>query len=221
MTELMQFFQTTGFAQFQWNYIVMIIIGLFFAYIGITKNFEPLLLIPIGFGMILGNMPGTLGVYDEGSVLSYLYAGVKFGIYPPLIFLGIGAMTDFSTLIANPKLIILGRFDRNHRRSRRTNLNFPLFSSGTSPCRTNSHCSLFLYVARTDNSATDNQAVDIEKRACHQNESPALSFEKRKDTLSLCRIYCYSPHSSGSRHTSWDAVFGQYIEREWCNRQTG
>jgi carboxybiotin decarboxylase len=108
MTELMQFFQTTGFAQFQWNYIVMIIIGLFFAYIGITKNFEPLLLIPIGFGMILGNMPGTLGVYDEGSVLSYLYAGVKFGIYPPLIFLGIGAMTDFSTLIANPKLIILG-----------------------------------------------------------------------------------------------------------------
>lgn len=108
MTELWQFFQTTGFAQIEIAYIFMIVAGLILMFLGITKNFEPLLLIPIGFGMVLGNMPGTAGIDQAGSVLNILYAGVKYGIYPPLIFLGIGAMTDFSTLIANPKLIILG-----------------------------------------------------------------------------------------------------------------
>ena len=108
MHELWQFLQTTGFIYIRWDIVVMIIAGLVLMYLGITKNFEPLLLIPIGFGIVLGNMPGTAGLYEEGSVLNYLYAGIKYGIYPPLIFLGIGAMTDFSTLIANPKLIILG-----------------------------------------------------------------------------------------------------------------
>jgi len=108
MTELMQFFQTTGFVNIEWNILIMIVAGLVLMFLGITKNFEPLLLVPIGFGIVLGNMPGTAGLYEEGSVLNYLYAGIKYGIYPPLIFLGIGAMTDFSTLIANPKLIILG-----------------------------------------------------------------------------------------------------------------
>ena len=76
---------------------------------GNCQEFEPLLLVPIGFGILLGNLPGTeaYGVYASGSVLNQLYYGVKFGLYPPLIFLGIGAMTDFSTLIANPKLILL------------------------------------------------------------------------------------------------------------------
>ena len=86
--------------------------GIVFIYLGITKEFEPLLLVPIGFGMVVGNIPGMaaqgLGVENEGSVLSYLYFGVKKGVYPSLIFLGIGAMTDFSTLIANPRLILLG-----------------------------------------------------------------------------------------------------------------
>ncbi len=92
--------------------MVMILAGLLFIYLGITKEFEPLLLVPIGFGIVVGNIPGVslqgLGVTDEGSVLSYLYFGVNKGIYPSLIFLGIGAMTDFSTLIANPRLILLG-----------------------------------------------------------------------------------------------------------------
>jgi len=83
-----------------------------FVYLGVAKEFEPLLLIPIGFGIIVGNMPGVsqqgLGVMNEGSVLNYLYFGVNKSIYPSLIFLGIGAMTDFSTLIANPRLILLG-----------------------------------------------------------------------------------------------------------------
>ncbi|MDP8202036.1 MAG: sodium ion-translocating decarboxylase subunit beta [Candidatus Tenebribacter burtonii] len=110
MTELINFYQTTGFAQVQLPYIIMLIIGGIFIFLGIAKDYEPLLLVPIGFGIILGNLPGTeaYGVYAPGSVMNQMYYGVKFGMYPPLIFLGIGAMTDFSTLIANPKLILLG-----------------------------------------------------------------------------------------------------------------
>lgn len=112
MDELLQVLQTTGFLNFTWGNVVMLVAGLVFIYLAITKEFEPLLLVPIGFGIILGNIPGIaqqgLGVTSEGSVLNYLYFGVSKGVYPSLIFLGIGAMTDFSTLIANPKLILLG-----------------------------------------------------------------------------------------------------------------
>ncbi|MCB5262828.1 MAG: sodium ion-translocating decarboxylase subunit beta [Candidatus Cloacimonetes bacterium] len=112
MQELMQFIQTTGFLNVAWGNLAMMLAGAFFVYLGISKGFEPLLLVPIGFGMIVGNIPGVaaqgLGVSTEGSVLSYLYFGVSKGIYPSLIFLGVGAMTDFSTLIANPRLILLG-----------------------------------------------------------------------------------------------------------------
>lgn len=112
MQELLQFIQTTGFVNVELGNIIMIAAGLLFVYLGISKEFEPLLLVPIGFGMIVGNIPGvaeqSLGVESEGSVLSYLYFGVSKGIYPSLIFLGVGAMTDFSALIANPRLILLG-----------------------------------------------------------------------------------------------------------------
>lgn len=112
MQELLQFLQTTGFLNIGFGNITMIAAGLFFIYLGIAKEYEPLLLVPIGFGIVVGNIPGVieqgLSVNDQGSVLNYLYLGVNKGIYPPLIFLGIGAMTDFSTLIANPKLILLG-----------------------------------------------------------------------------------------------------------------
>jgi len=108
MSEVLNFFSTTGIAQLNWSYIVMILIGLFFIFLGISKNYEPLLLVPIGFGIVLGNLPGTYGVYFQNSVMNLIYYGVTAGIYPPLIFLGLGAMTDFSTLIANPKLILLG-----------------------------------------------------------------------------------------------------------------
>jgi oxaloacetate decarboxylase beta subunit len=112
MQELIQFLNTTAFLNFTWGYAGMIIVGLVFIWLGIFKEFEPLLLVPIGFGIVVGNIPGVVqqgqGVYNNGSVLNYLYFGVTKGIYPPLIFLGIGAMTDFSTLIANPKLILLG-----------------------------------------------------------------------------------------------------------------
>jgi oxaloacetate decarboxylase beta subunit len=90
----------------------MMFVGGGFIYLGITRGFEPLLLVPIGFGMIIGNLPfeegAGIGIYEQGSVLWYLYQGVLLGIYPPLIFLGVGAMTDFSSLVAQPKLILLG-----------------------------------------------------------------------------------------------------------------
>jgi sodium ion-translocating decarboxylase beta subunit len=107
-----EFLQTTGFAQMTIGNLAMVIIGLIFITLAITKDYEPLLLVPIGFGVVVGNIgyvdTMTLGVYDEGSVLYYIYFGVSQGIFPPLIFLGIGAMTDFSTMLSNPKLILLG-----------------------------------------------------------------------------------------------------------------
>lgn len=106
------FWVNTGFANFQFKYLVMIIVGIAFILMGIIKHWEPLLLVPIGFGIIVGNIPFTpgynIGIYEEGSVLNILYGGVIQGWYPPLIFLGIGAMTDFSSLISNPKLMLLG-----------------------------------------------------------------------------------------------------------------
>ncbi len=109
---LQQFWQFTGFANCTWQHLVMILIGIIFITLGIVKKWEPLLLVPIGFGMIVGNIPlfqGLgVGIYEQGSVLSILYQGVIQGWYPPLIFLGIGAMTDFSALISQPKLILIG-----------------------------------------------------------------------------------------------------------------
>ena len=122
-----EFLKTTGFAQLTFGNIAMIVIGTVFISLAILKHYEPLLLLPIGFGMIVGNIPTIesmmLSVYDQGyltqledgtirytpgSVLSYIYYGVSQGVFPPLIFLGIGAMTDFSTMLSNPKLVLLG-----------------------------------------------------------------------------------------------------------------
>ncbi|MDN5273973.1 sodium ion-translocating decarboxylase subunit beta [Chloroflexus sp. MS-CIW-1] len=112
MEWLIGFFEASGIAHLAWGNLLMIVVGCVFVYLAITRGFEPLLLVPIGFGIILGNMPFEpgmgQGVYDQGSVLNYIYFGVITGIFPPLIFLGIGAMTDFSALIAQPRLILLG-----------------------------------------------------------------------------------------------------------------
>ena len=106
------FWNFTGFANCQYENLIMLAVGCFFVWLAIKKNFEPLLLVPIGFGMLIGNIPFQpgmeIGIYEPGSVLNILYNGVEKGWYPPLIFLGIGAMTDFSALLANPKLMIIG-----------------------------------------------------------------------------------------------------------------
>ncbi|HUG69442.1 MAG TPA: sodium ion-translocating decarboxylase subunit beta [Pirellulaceae bacterium] len=138
MDILLKFLQSTGFGLMEPGNAMMIVIGLVFIALAIIKDYEPLLLLPIGFGVIVGNIPYLpemmLGVYDaggivvadgevvteqlasageqvkynSGSVLAYIYFGVRYGIFPPLIFLGIGAMTDFSTMLSNPKLVLLG-----------------------------------------------------------------------------------------------------------------
>ena len=111
---LANFWSFTGFANVTWEHLVMLGVGLFFIWLAIKHDFEPLLLVPIGFGILVGNIPFKIdaglevGIYEEGSVLNILYNGVSAGWYPPLIFLGIGAMTDFSALIANPKLMLIG-----------------------------------------------------------------------------------------------------------------
>ncbi|MBI9092155.1 MAG: sodium ion-translocating decarboxylase subunit beta [Desulfobacterium sp.] len=111
-TLFLDFFQNTGFFLCDYRNIIMILVGMVFIYLGIAKDYEPLLLVPIGFGMLMGNIPVFkglgLGIYESNSVLHYLYLGVTQGVYPPLIFLGIGAMTDFSTLLARPVLMLLG-----------------------------------------------------------------------------------------------------------------
>lgn len=111
-----RFFEYTGFANATKGHLIMLLVGLFFIFLAIRYEYEPLLLIPIGVGILIGNIPFfqaegfnlQLGIYQEGSVMNYLYYGVLKGIYPPLIFLGIGAMTDFSSLISNPRLMLLG-----------------------------------------------------------------------------------------------------------------
>ena len=125
---LRDFFQSTGFSQITGDQIFMILVSFVLLYLAIKKEFEPLLLLPIAFGMLLANLPladlmkepvveivtdpntGELVAETKelGGLLYYLYQGVKLGIYPPLIFLGVGAMTDFGPLIANPKSILLG-----------------------------------------------------------------------------------------------------------------
>lgn len=128
LSSLLSFWKETGFYAFfttpgSWKYLVMIAIACVLLYLAIVKKFEPLLLMPIAFGMLLTNLPGA-GLYNseifasghvdwnmlvsEGGLIDYLYLGVKLGIYPSLIFLGVGAMTDFGPLIANPKSLLLG-----------------------------------------------------------------------------------------------------------------
>lgn len=110
------FWEFTGFPNATTGNLIMIVIALVFIWLAIRFDYEPMLLIPIGMGIIIGNIPFymgeafnlKLGIYEPGSVLNILYSGVINGWYPPLIFLGIGAMTDFSSLISNPRLMILG-----------------------------------------------------------------------------------------------------------------
>ena len=103
------FINRTAISQLDFKTVLMLLIAAVLIYLAIGKKFEPLLLLPIAFGMLLANLPGAnLRVDDEGGLFSYIYQGVKLGIYPPLIFLGVGAMTDFGPLIANPKSLLLG-----------------------------------------------------------------------------------------------------------------
>ncbi len=115
----LEFLGGTGYVNMTAGHLVMLAVGCTFIYLAIKKHYEPLLLIPIGFGILLANIPVPPGFEliskefmtgqgDPHTIMDYLYMGVLKGFYPPLIFLGIGALTDFSTLIANPRLVLLG-----------------------------------------------------------------------------------------------------------------
>ena len=112
MELLLQFLSNTGFYLADYRHFVMLAVGSLFVYLAIAKKYEPLLLLPIGFGVLIGNIPFFkgfgLGIYEPNSVLHYLYFGVTSGLYPSIVFLGLGAMTDFSSLLARPKLMLLG-----------------------------------------------------------------------------------------------------------------
>lgn len=117
---LVKFLSNSGFMQFfvgdGYKYAIMIAVALFFIYLAIAKKFEPLLLLPIAFGMLLANIPGSglmlspqqNAVTGKGGLLWYIFQGDELGIFPPLIFMGVGALTDFGPLIANPKSLLLG-----------------------------------------------------------------------------------------------------------------
>jgi sodium ion-translocating decarboxylase beta subunit len=107
MEGLIQLWASTGLSNFQAGQVVMMSVGIGLLYLAIKKEFEPLLLLPIGFGAVLSNIP-VAGIADEGGLLSYLYLGIKSGIFPLLIFMGVGAMTDFGPMLANPKTLLLG-----------------------------------------------------------------------------------------------------------------
>lgn len=118
LDKIVQFLQATGFTAFTWQNAVMLAVALLILYLAIVKEFEPLLLVPIGFGALLANIPmpnpmyslmfAPTGPNETGGLFYYLYHGVKWELFPPIIFLGVGAMTDFSPLIANPRTILLG-----------------------------------------------------------------------------------------------------------------
>jgi len=112
MELLFQFLTNTGYYLADYRHVFMLLVGCTFVYLAIAKEYEPLLLLPIGFGIIIGNIPFFkgfgLGIYEPNSVLHYLYFGVTTGLYPAIVFLGLGAMTDFSSLLVRPKLMLLG-----------------------------------------------------------------------------------------------------------------
>lgn len=114
INSLIKIWEDSGFAAITWQSLIMIFVSFVLIYLAIGKKFEPLLLLPIAFGMLLANLPLTglmaepASASEAGGLLYYLYLGVKKGIYPSLIFLGIGAMTDFGPLIARPSSLLIG-----------------------------------------------------------------------------------------------------------------
>ena len=107
MRALISVWTDSGFSNLTWENCVMILVGLVLLYLSIAKEYEPLLLLPIAFGCIMANFPNT-GFNDEMGVMMAIGFGIKYEIFPPLIFMGVGAMTDFGPLLANPKTMLLG-----------------------------------------------------------------------------------------------------------------
>ena len=178
-----EFLTYTAFANATVGNLIMIAVGAFFIWLAIKKDFEPLLLVPIGLGIILGNIPFRadagleIGLYEDNSVLNIFYQGVRQGWYPPLIFLGIGAMTDFTALLANPKLMLIGAAAQ-----------FGIFGAYmvalamgafTKPHGCHRCMCLFLHGSRASDSAIHHASAHHREGARHQDEAWSRSVTDR------------------------------------------
>ena len=214
MELLLQFLSNTGFYLADYRHFVMLAIGSLFVYLAIAKQYEPLLLLPIGFGVLIGNIPFFkgfgLGIYEQNSVLHYLYFGVTSGLYPSIVFLGLGAMTDFSSLLARPKLMLLGA-------AAQTGIWATLLSAmalgfmpkeaasiaiftrqaGASPDRSNRHSSLLIYGTDPHYSATDHAAFDYPGGADYPYVRFSRGIQKRANDFSSGRPASLLFYSSG------------------------
>ena len=189
MEAIQNFLQSTGFALIGENplNLVMIVVACALLYLAIVKKFEPLLLLPIAFGMLLTNLPGA-GMYHaeyfadgvinwaelgtgHGGLIDYLYLGVKLGIYPCLIFIGVGAMTDFGPLIANPKSLL-----RHHRRRGRPHRYLHYGYAGPPSPWAHRGGSLLLHGAGAGYPAPHYEGADHQRRAQDQDEPAAPGF---------------------------------------------
>jgi len=152
---LYMLWQSTGIANVTLPQLVMIAVGGGLLYLAIARRFEPLLLVPIGFGCVLSNIP-VAGIGGPDGLLGMLYSvGLETGIFPLLIFMGVGALTDFSALIARPSMLLLGAAAQ-----------FGIFGT---PARCDCGCSLLLHGTGADHSATHHARFDDRSRACAAN----------------------------------------------------
>ena len=244
-----EFLTFTGFANASAGNLIMILVGALFIWLAIKKDFEPLLLVPIGLGIILGNIPFRadagleIGLYEDNSVLNIFYQGVKQGWYPPLVFLGIGAMTDFSALISNPKLILIGAaaqfgifgaymialalgFEPNQAAGIAIigGADGPtaIFLSSKLSEPHGSHCGLclLLHGTGTCNPATFDATAYNKERARHQDETGTSGFTDRKDSIPYHRSASHYLHRSVRFAIARNAVLRKSSEREWKDNPT-
>ena len=244
-----EFLTFTGFANASAGNLIMILVGALFIWLAIKKDFEPLLLVPIGLGIILGNIPFRsdagleIGLYEDNSVLNIFYQGVKQGWYPPLVFLGIGAMTDFSALVSNPKLILIGAaaqfgifgaymialalgFEPNQAAGIAIigGADGPtaiFLSSKLSPNLMGAIAvCAYSYMAQVCNTATFDATAYNQERARHQDETGTSGFTDRKDSLPYHRSASHHLHRSIRFAIIRNAVLRKSSEREWKDNPT-
>ena len=206
-----EFLTYTGFSNATIPNLIMIAVGAFFIWLAIRKDFEPLLLVPIGLGIILGNIPFRadagleIGLYEDNSVLNIFYQGVRQGWYPPLVFLGIGAMTDFSALIANPKLILIGAAAQ-----------FGIFGAymfalaiGFEP----NQAAGIAIIGGADGPTAIFLSADHQERACHQDEGSPPRQPDGAHSLPDYRFAAHHLHRTFGSAAAGNAVLRKSFER--------
>lgn len=217
-----------GYSLGIWGCLIMLVVACFLVYLAVVKKFEPMLLVGIAFGAFLINIPGAYDALmagpangQPGGLFWYLYKGVEWVIFPPLIFLGIGAMTDFGPLIANPKSLLLGAAaqvgiflallialhrvysagsgrNRHYRRRGRSYGNLRNVQARTQSYGTYCNCGVQLYGARSRHPASDYEAVDDGKGTKNPHGTTSSRVEKGKNNVPDYR-YGYRRYRASQR----------------------